>query len=185
MTLQDLHIMPDVLGTFQEKENVCRRMLWFMRDGSNALFRQLQTCQDVSVLRFQLRFRMYILKPHRVGGHFYDVTLNKRFHILIQMDPQELDYILHTILKSFMITDEVSLTSFERMHDVEVVAASFLDFNPAADRIFIYAHAYDSSLPNEIWIEPSEIPLEPDSRCLEVYTFNDGKQVNMLLPNSM
>lgn len=176
--------MPHVMGTYLENDGLSTKMLWFLRDGTNALFRQLQSCDRVKVLRFQLRYRMYVLKPSDVEGHFYDVTLNERFHLLIQMDPQELDAILYTLKKSFMITDELKLTSFNRMDDIETVAACFLDFNPAVNKLFVYANNYVGDLPKEVWNKPVGNTLEPDHRFLEIYTFNDGRHVNYLLPHS-
>jgi len=175
-----LRLIPHLKG-YNRNDEPSLKTLWFMMDGSDTLAKQFPMCAEISIDSSLRRFRMFVMKPADVGGHFYDVVLDHRYHILVQMTSPELENIILTLKNSGLLSSEDTVTSCSALTSIDRVSPSFMKSIPAKNCLRVYSVHYYNTNSTCDWSVPEEDFEEFGKRRLEVYLH--GENMSMLMLN--
>lgn len=159
------------------------KTLWFMMNGSSVIVDHLERCDSVLKDKACLRFRMFVLKPQEVGGHFYDVVFNGRYHVLMQLSsPEELPAVTETMARSMVIDrEEDVVSSCSLMPNIGCVCPSYVLTIRAMKRDVCWTLDYYSVDARDSWETKPENEEQQALRTLEIYTFDDGMNLAQCL----
>ena len=176
--MQKNKLIPTLTG-FTEADGRKRSTCWFLMYGGSGLAEVLLRDPTIELQKKGRDYRMFVMKPAHVKGHFHEVVFNGMFHVLIQMCPAELPAITHSLCLYFGFPEDLQPTYISEPIKVSKICPSFLHYNAATRQTSAFFEEYCNEEASEDWSLPPDTLEESLHRNLEVYT--NGSCCNILM----
>lgn len=173
-----------MLSGTEEIDSVQKRVIWIQMNGGSELENALLQLQTVNLQKHIRQYRLLVMKPGHVKGHFYDVVFNGWFHALIQMSPNELEIIAYTLRSILNFDSSFQVSSVYEMTFPDVIKPTTIINNRATRVTSAVSVIYANEEATEDWSHPPETLEEAKQRTLEIYTNNECYNCNLLYNNS-
>lgn len=179
--LETYRIIPSVTGV-NLRDRHRKKTMWFLMNGSSSISSHLSVCPDINLDKAARRYRMFVMKPPGMGGHFYDVTFNGRYHVLMQLSgKEELPFITDIMAQSLVIDRDEDKPTSCAILEVKCVCPSYMLYVKAKRSRVCWMLDYYGLDAKDTWSVPPSTEDQLDLRTLEIYTYDDGVNLKQCL----